>query len=271
LRDTSTVRQKETTMTSTASRPGFEDPSARYFSGRVALVTGASGGIGAALSVRLAAEGAAVAVHYSANRRAADEVAATIGAAGGRAAVVAADLRDVDAPERLVDEVEAALGPVDVLVANAGLSRRASYQQVDAAMFDETMAVNLRAPYLLARRVLDGMRAQRFGRILFTSSVAALTGGIVGPHYASSKAGLHGLTHFLASRVAGDSVTVNAIAPALIQETGMLPGDPGELAKLVPVGRLGTPAEVADFALAMLRNGYLTNQVISVDGGIYPG
>jgi 3-oxoacyl-[acyl-carrier protein] reductase len=139
-----------------------------------------------------------------------------------------------------------------------------------AAAFDETLAVNLRAPFLLARRVLPGMRDRGFGRVLFTSSIAGLTGGIVGPHYASSKAGLHGLTHFLAARVARDGVTVNAIAPALIEDTGMLPGDPGELAARVPVGRLGKPAEVADLALAILRNGYVTNQVISVDGGIHP-
>jgi 3-oxoacyl-[acyl-carrier protein] reductase len=101
--------------------------------------------------------------------------------------------------------------------------------------------------------------------------VAALTGGIVGPHYAASKAGLHGLTHFLATRAAADGVTVNAIAPALIEDTGMLPGDPGELATRVPVGRLGKPDEVADLMLAILRNGYVTNQVISIDGGMHPG
>ena len=157
-----------------------------------------------------------------------------------------------------------------MLAANAGLSRPGSYEEVDASAFDETLAVNLRAPYLLARRVLPGMRARGFGRILFTSSVAALTGGIIGPHYASSKAGLHGLTHFLAARAAGDGVTVNAIAPALLEDTGMLPGDPGALAQRVPVGRLGTPAEVADLALAILRNGYLTNQVVGLDGGIHP-
>jgi 3-oxoacyl-[acyl-carrier protein] reductase len=240
------------------------------FAGRVALVTGASGGIGAELSARLAAAGAAVGVHYATRREAAERVAATIAAEGGRAAVFAADLRDADAPERLVDAVEAGLGPVDVLAANAGLGRRVRFEEVDAALFDETVAVNLRAPFLLARRVLPGMRDRGFGRVLFTSSIAALTGGIVGPHYASSKAGLHGLTHFLAARVARDGVTVNAIAPALIENTGMLPGDPGELAAQVPVGRLGKPDEVADLALAVLRNGYVTNQVISVDGGILP-
>lgn len=241
------------------------------FAGRVALVTGGSGGIGAELSSRLAGAGSAVAVHYATNRDAADKVAAAIVERGGRAATVGADLAQPDAAERLIEAVESDLGPVDVLAANAGLSRPGSYEDVDASAFDETLAVNLRAPYLLARRVLPGMRDRRFGRILFTSSVAALTGGIVGPHYASSKAGLHGLTHFLASRVASDGVTVNTIAPALIEETGMLPGDPGELAGHVPVGRLGTPREVADLALAVLRNGYVTNQVVSVDGGIHPG
>jgi len=226
--------------------------------GRVALVTGGSGGIGAALCERLAAAGARVAVHYAANRPHGDHV-------------FQADLREREAPDRLLDAVEAELGPVDILAANAGMSRPAPYEDVDAAMFDETLAVNLRAPFLLARRVLPGMRERGYGRILFTSSVAALTGGIIGPHYASSKAGLHGLTHFLASRAAADGVTVNAVAPALIEDTAMLPGDPGELATRVPVQRLGRPEEVADLMLAILRNGYVTNQVISIDGGMHPG
>jgi 3-oxoacyl-[acyl-carrier protein] reductase len=240
------------------------------FARRVALITGASGGIGAELSRGLARGGAAVALHYASNEAAASEVAAEIEAAGGRALALRADLRDPAAPERLVSEVERALGAVDVLAANAGLGRAAPWEDVDAEAFDETVAVNLRAPFLLARRVLPGMRERGYGRVLFTSSVAALTGGIVGPHYASSKAGLHGLTHFLASRVAADGVTVNAIAPALIEETGMLPGDPGELAKVVPAGRLGKPAEVAELAIAMLTNGYLTSKVVMLDGGLHP-
>jgi 3-oxoacyl-[acyl-carrier protein] reductase len=101
--------------------------------------------------------------------------------------------------------------------------------------------------------------------------VAALTGGVVGPDYAASKAALHGLVHYLAARVATDGVTVNAIAPALIENTGMLPGNPAELAARIPVRRLGRPAEVADLAVAILANGYITNQVISVDGGMHPG
>jgi len=236
--------------------------------GRVALVTGGSGGIGAALCRRLGLSGARVAVHFRSGRGPAEEVARSVRAAGGEAQIFAADLADPAAPGRLVDEVQAALGPVDVLAANAGFSRRAGYEEVDAALFDETLAVNLRAPFLLAQRTLPHMREQHFGRVLFTSSIAAITGGIVGPHYAASKAGLHGLTHFLAARVAADGVTVNAIAPALVTGTGMLPGEPAELTQLVPVGRLGTPEEVADLAMAMLVNGYLTSKVFALDGGI---
>ncbi len=242
----------------------------REFAGRVGLVTGGSGGIGAQLGERLAASGAAVAVHFMSHRASAERVVATIGARGGRAVAVGADLREAEATVQLVEAVERELGPIDILAANAGLSRVAGYDEIDAAAFDEMVAANLRAPFLLARRVLPQMRERRWGRILFTSSVAALTGGIVGPHYAASKAGLHGLAHHLATRVAADGVTVNVIAPALIADTAMLPGDPGDLAARIPVGRLGTPAEVADMAMAILRNGYMTNQVVGIDGGMHP-
>jgi 3-oxoacyl-[acyl-carrier protein] reductase len=240
------------------------------FQGRVALVTGGSGGIGAALSARLAGAGAAVAVHYVAHRESAERVAREIAEEGGRAAVFRCDLREAEASERLIDEVERELGAIDVLAANAGVAKVRSIDEVDAAAFDESIAINLRAPFLLARRVLPGMLERGFGRILFTSSVAGFIGGAVSVDYASSKAGLHGLTHFIASRVARQGVTVNAIAPALIVDTAMFPGDPVELAARVPVGRLGTSSEVADLALAILRNGYITSQVMSVDGGIYP-
>jgi 3-oxoacyl-[acyl-carrier protein] reductase len=238
--------------------------------GRVALVTGASGGIGAALSRRLAGAGADVAVHYAHGEERARAVVDAVRAAGRRAVAVQADLADAAAPGALVDAVEAALGPVDVLVANHGLARRQALAEVTLVDWDAHTAVNLRAPFLLAQRCAPGMRDRGFGRVLFMSSVAALTGGVVGPHYAASKAGLHGLTHFLAARLAGSGVTVNAICPALIEDTGMLPGDPRELAASIPVGRLGRPEEVADLALAVLGNGYLTNQTLSVDGGLHP-
>jgi 3-oxoacyl-[acyl-carrier protein] reductase len=240
------------------------------FAGRVALVTGASGGIGRRIVERLAAEGAAVALAYGANAEPAQELADDIAGDGGRAIAIGADLRDAGDTERLADTAAMALGPLDILVANHGLGTRGGYDEIDATAFDEMLAVNLRAPFLLARRVLPGMRERGFGRILFTSSVAALTGGSIGPHYAASKAGLHALTHHLASRVAADGVTVNALAPALVEGTGMLPGDPEELRKRIPVGRLGRPEEVADLALAMLANGYLTSKVVTLDGGMHP-
>ena len=245
-------------------------PALDRLDGRVALVTGGSGGIGRALVRGLAAEGVAVAVGYGARAEAAEQIAAEIVAEGGRAVAVGADLRRPDAPDALVAAVDAALGPVDVLVSNAGLGRTQPLEDVRSEDFDEMVAVNLRAPFLLAQRTVPGMRERRFGRILFISSVAAFTGGIVGPHYAASKAGLHGLTHFLAGRLAPLGVTVNALAPALIAETGMLPGDPHQLRQQIPVGRLGRPEEVADLARAILRNPYLTNQVLSLDGGLHP-
>jgi 3-oxoacyl-[acyl-carrier protein] reductase len=252
----------------TSSEPPAAEPAP--FRDRVALVTGGSGGIGQAIALALAARGAAVAVSYSQGREAAERVTAQITGQGGRAVALGADLGSATAPGELVTAAEAALGPVDLLVSNAGVGQRRTLEEVTAAEFDQTLAVNLRAPFLLAQRVLPGMRERGFGRALFVSSVAAFTGGIVGPHYASSKAGLHGLIHFLASRFAADAITVNGLAPALIADTGMLPGEPADLARRVPVGRLGRPAEVADLALAILANPYVTNQVISVDGGTYP-
>ena len=238
--------------------------------GRTALVTGGSGGIGRALALQLAVEGAAVALGFRTGRESAEQLAAEIAEQGRPVVAIEADLRKPEAPVELADAVEFALGPIDILVANAGVGRVASYEDVDGALFDETLAVNLRAPHLLARHVLPGMRKRGFGRIVFVSSVAGFIGGIVGPHYAASKAALHGLTHYFAPRVAPDGVTVNAIAPALIEDTGIALGDPQQLAARIPVGRLGTPAEVADLTVAVLRNGYITNQVFSVDGGVYP-
>jgi 3-oxoacyl-[acyl-carrier protein] reductase len=207
------------------------------FRDRVALVTGGSGGIGRAICLRLAEAGARVAVHYSSGPERAEAVVDEI--EDGRAAAFGADLSQAAAAGELVDVVEASLGPVDVLVANAGTGRVLAYEDVTLEDWDHVLDVNLRAPFLLAQRVIPGMQERGFGRVLFTSSVAAFTGGVVGPHYASSKAGLLGLTHFLARRLAGNGVTVNAIAPALVEETELRPADEGELSRLVPVGRLG--------------------------------
>jgi 3-oxoacyl-[acyl-carrier protein] reductase len=239
------------------------------FGRRVALVTGASGGIGAAICRELAARGASVAAGYGGNAEAAERLVAELASAGGRAQSFDADMEDPGAPSQLVERVEHALGAIDILVVNHGFARPVRYEDLDAAGFDRTLAINLRAPFLLAQAVLPGMRERGFGRILLISSVAAFRGGVIGPDYTASKAGLHGLTHFLATRAAADGVTVNALAPGFI-ETAMLPDDPEQLAAAVPVGRVGRPEEVADLAVAIVRNAYLTNHVMSIDGGMHP-
>ena len=237
------------------------------------LVTGGSRGIGRAVALRLAAEGHDVAVGYGSNAAAAEKVADAVRALGRRAAAAGGDLADPAAADTLVDAVEAELGPVDVLVANAGVNtpgRRV--EEISLEEWDRLHAVNLRAPFLLARRVVPGMAARGFGRIVLLSSVAAYTGGIIGAHYASSKAGLHGLAHSLSQQAAGAGVTVNVVAPALI-ESDMLPADPEvreQLAGSLPVGRLGTADEVADLIAAVVRNGFVTNQSFLIDGGRHP-
>ena len=240
--------------------------------GRVALVTGGAGGIGEAICRELALAGAAVGVGYGGSRQAAERLAADISAAQGEdgaCRAFGADMAEPAGPQQLIDEVSSALGAVEVLVVNHGVAQQASYEDVDAAGFDLTLSVNLRAPFLLAQRALPAMRRRRFGRIVFISSAAAFRGGVIGPDYAASKAGLHGLTHFLAGRTAADGVTVNAIAPGFI-ETPMLPGDPAELAASVPVGRVGRPEEVADLCLSLIRNAYVTSHIFSIDGGMHP-
>lgn len=240
--------------------------------GRIALLTGASGGIGQALGRRLADDGYDVALSYGRHAADAEAVAAHARTRGRRAVTLAADLSDPDAPARLVSDAEAELGPVDVLIANAGTADIKGWQKIDVDAWNATLAVNLTAPFLLAQRVLPGMVERRFGRILFISSVAAFTGGVVGAHYAASKAGLHGLVHHLAPRVAADGVTVNCLAPALVGETKMFPADleTGTPPVPIPVGRIGRPDEMADMAMTMLRSGYLTDKVITVDGGLTP-
>jgi 3-oxoacyl-[acyl-carrier protein] reductase len=241
-------------------------PAEGDFAGRVALVTGGSGGIGAAICRALAAGGARVAVGYGRSAEPARALAAKL---GGGAQAFGADLADPAAPAHLVSAVEEAMGGVDVLVANHGRGRRADWETLSAEDFDEVMAVNTRAPFLLAQRVLPGMRERGYGRVLFTSSTAAFRGGVLAPDYAASKAALHGLAFFLARRVAPAGVTVNVIAPGYV-ETAMLPGDPQELGRSVPVGRVGQPEEVADLALAILRNGFVTAKVLGIDGGMLP-
>jgi 3-oxoacyl-[acyl-carrier protein] reductase len=243
----------------------------RELDGRVVLLTGASGGIGQALGRRLIGAGARVAFTYGSRSLVAERLVAEAKGAGLEAIALPGDLADPRTPARLVRETTRVLGPIEVLIANAGFAAQQAITEVDLETWDRTLLVNLRAPFLLAQQVLPTMLELGYGRLLFMSSVAGFTGGVVGPHYAASKAGLHGLVHFLAPRVAAHGVTVNAVAPALIEDTGMLPTAPdGVPAVPIPVSRYGRPEEVADLTMAVLRNGYLTNQVLSLDGGTYP-
>jgi len=240
--------------------------------GRVALLTGASGGIGKGIARALADEGVDLFLAYGRHADDAEEAAAYARGESRRVVIASADLTDPTTPARLVAQATSELGGVDVLVANAGTADIKNWQDIDLESWNATLAINLTAPFLLTQQVLPSMVEKRFGRVLFISSIAGLTGGVVGAHYAASKAGLHGLMHHLAPRVAADGVTVNALAPALIGDTKMFPVDPDTATTPIPipVGRAGRPAEVADLAIAMLRNGYLTNKVVALDGGILP-
>jgi 3-oxoacyl-[acyl-carrier protein] reductase len=236
--------------------------------GKVALVTGASRGIGRAVALALAAAGAEVAVNYRGREAAAREVCAAIAALGRRALPLKADVSRADEVAALVAAIEAKLGPVMILVNNAGLVSAQPLPDISEADWDEMLAVNLKSAFLVTQRVLPGMRSRGFGRIINLSSVAAQTGGITGPHYAASKAGLIGLTHSYARHLVKEGITVNAIAPALIATemvTGNLKADPS----LIPVGRFGAPDEVAAVAVLLAQNGYITGQTINVNGGWY--
>ena len=168
----------------------------------------------------------------------------------------------------MVATVRRELGPIDVLVSNAAAARPLPLEALHLATWDAAFAVNLRAAFIVSSAVIPEMRARRWGRLLYMSSTAAKIGGIVGPHYAASKAGLEGLMHSYASLLAKEGITANAIAPALI-ETKMLAGNPDAVADRIPVGRFGTPEEVADIVVAIAQNPFVTGQTIQVNGGLY--
>jgi 3-oxoacyl-[acyl-carrier protein] reductase len=236
--------------------------------GRVALVTGASLGIGRAIAEAFAKVGVDTAINYLRHQAEAEEVCAAIRRAGRRALAAAADVSKSVDVSRLVSAVEEGLGPIDILVNNAGMTRPQPFEEISEQDWDELIAVNLKSAFLVTQRVAPGMRARHWGRIINISSVAAHTGGVVGPHYAASKAGMLGLTHSFANLLVRDGVTVNAIAPALIY-TQMVAANPRARADLIPVGRFGKVEEVADIVVMLAGNGYITGQTINVDGGWY--
>jgi 3-oxoacyl-[acyl-carrier protein] reductase len=233
---------------------------------RVALVTGASRGIGRAIAIALAGAGADVAVNYRKEQAAADEVCAEIRGLGHRAVPLQANVSLAPEVDRLVSAVERDLGPVEILVNNAGISQLKHFPELDEPDWDEILRVNLKSAFLMTQRVLPGMRSRHWGRILNLSSVAAQTGGVIGPHYAASKAGLIGLTHSYAALLAKEGITANAIAPALIL-TDMITSNPNASTERIPVGFFGSPDEIGRVAVLLAESDFMTGQTISVNGG----
>ena len=236
--------------------------------GKIALVTGASRGIGAGVAIALAKAGADVAINYHNNEEAARSVSGQAVKAGRRALLAKCDVSNADAVRQMIATVERELGTISILVNNAAIARPQKIEEITERDWDEIIDTNLKSVFLVTQAVLPGMRKQRWGRIINMSSVAAQSGGVVGPHYAASKAGMIGLTHSLANLLAKEGVTVNAIAPALIA-TEMVTSNPRANPGLIPVGRFGASDEVADVAVMLAGNGYITGQTINVNGGWY--
>ena len=235
--------------------------------GRVALVTGGSRGIGRAIAVALAEAGADVAVNYVSRKTEAEAVSASIQKLGRRACVVQADVSDERAVKSMMEQIARELGPPGVLVNNAGVAIRRGLDDLTEADFDRTIAVNLKSAFLCTQAVLPPMRAKGWGRIVNISSGAARGAGIIGAHYNASKAGMEGLTRGYAARLVKEGITVNVVAPSLIA-TDMMPNQ-AEAAARVPLGRLGTPEEVAHAVLAVIANPYMTGQTVPVNGGLH--
>ncbi len=234
--------------------------------GHIALVTGASRGIGAAVALALAGAGAAVAVNYRERAGGADAVVAKINAIGGRATAVAADVSKSVDVTAMVERVTKALGPIDILINNAGIAIVRGVDDLTEAEFDQTIAVNLKSAFLCTQAVLPAMRARKWGRIVNISSGAARGAGAIGMHYNASKAGMEGLTRGYAARLVKEGITVNAVAPSLI-ETDMMAGRT-DLARNIPLGRMGQADEVAQSVLMVIGNDYMTGQTVLLNGGM---
>jgi 3-oxoacyl-[acyl-carrier protein] reductase len=235
---------------------------------RVALVTGASRGIGRETALSLARAGCDVAVNCVKSIDEANQVVAEIAALGRKACVVLADVTQADQVARMVEQVQEQLGAISILVNNAGMTRIQPLDQITEADWNQVMTANLTSTFLVSQAVLPAMRKAKWGRLIMLSSVAAQLGGVIGPHYAASKAGMIGLVHSYAHMLAKEGITANAIAPALI-ETDMIRGNPNIRPDLLPVGRFGQADEVAETVVLLARNGYMTGQTVNINGGWY--
>lgn len=242
------------------------------FEGKVALVTGASRGIGRAIATMLAAQGATVVAAARAGNAA--STAADIGAAGGRAEALALDVTDAEAAVAAVQGVVATHGRLDILVSNAGITRDQLMLRMKRTDWDEVIATNLTAAFVLCQAALKPMVKQRSGRIVAIGSVVGQMGNAGQANYAASKAGLIGFCKSLAREVGSRSVTVNVVAPGFV-ETDMTKAVNEETQKQwaaqIPLGRLGTPEDIAAAVcfLASDEASYITGQVLAVNGGMY--
>jgi 3-oxoacyl-[acyl-carrier protein] reductase len=240
---------------------------------RVALVTGGSRGIGRAIAELLAAQGHRVAVNYVSNEQAAGEVVAAIRAAGGTAIATKADVGDEGAVATMMAQVQEELGPVEILVNNAGITRDDLLMRMKPEAWDSVMQTNLKSVYLCSKAAMRGMLRARWGRIINVSSVAGVSGNAGQANYAAAKAGVIGFTMSLAKEIGSRGITVNAVAPGFIETemTAALGEDAAAAAaNQITLGRLGRPEEVASVVgyLASAAASYITGQTIVVDGGL---
>jgi 3-oxoacyl-[acyl-carrier protein] reductase len=241
--------------------------------GRVALVTGGGRGIGRAIAIRLADEGARVAISYRSNDATAGETAELVRKAGAECETFKGNVAAPEDVEALMKDVGEAFGPVEILVNNAGTTRDNILLRMKDAEFDEVLSTNLKGTYLCTQAVLRGMVRARWGRIVNISSVVGLLGNAGQANYAASKAGIIGFTKSVAREIAGRGITANAVAPGYVETelTGGLPENIKEqILGQVPVGRFGEPEEIAEVVafLAGERAAYVTGQTIAVDGGM---
>jgi 3-oxoacyl-[acyl-carrier protein] reductase len=243
------------------------------FSGKVALVTGSSSGIGAAIAKELAAGGAKVAIHYRGNAEGANSVLAAIRDAGGTAESFQADVSNIEQVATLVKQVQEQLGAIDILVNNAGATRDTLLATMKEEDWDVVINTNLKSVYAVSRAVLRPMLKKRWGRIINITSVVGISGQAGQANYAASKAGIIGFTKSLAREVASRNITVNAVAPGFIPTslTGNLPEEMRQqILRETPLGRMGEAGEIA-WAVAFLaseRSGFITGHVLTVDGGL---
>ena len=234
--------------------------------GRTALVTGGSRGIGAAISRALAEAGAAVAINYRARTDEANKLAEDLRKTGVNVITVQADVSLAEAVSKMVDTAKSELGTIDILINNAGIAITRGIDDLSETDFDQTIATNLKSVFLCTQAVLPMMRGKKWGRIVNISSGAARGAGTIGPHYNASKAGLEGLTRGYAARLVKEGITVNAVAPSLI-ETDMMKGQEN-LVSRIPLGRFGKADEVAKAVMMLVDNPYMTGQTVAMSGGM---